>query len=317
MKERCKKIIISIVSVALSKIVILLFFIALIIYGAIYYQDHMINETKVSILNDANIIANQFDISIDNLEETAKIVSSLPEVRAKDKDNCNSILEQIYKDSPKYTIVLVADENGSSYCSSSKTAGVSIADRADFQKAVQTGRLAFGGFVIGKITGLPSASYGYPFYDENHQLIGVVGIGLSLNTIEKFTENIDSTKNNQVAIVDTNNILLSQYPKGSDSLTGTKWDDDIFTSSLSNMGKTVKLESQNGFSKVKAFAVTKDGGAIIIVSSPVETTLLFSRDLFLKLFSSILLLYFAVIIIAVLLKLQYKIRIKKQRKKEK
>lgn len=312
MKNHLKKIVASVASFILSKVVVVLFFITLIIYGVIYYENSMVLRAKISTLGDASIIAKQYNLSVDDLEETAKIVSALPEVLSKDQVQCNSILERIYKGDSKYTIVLVADKNGNSYCSSSKTTGISIADRASFQKAVRTEQLAFGGFIIEKVTGLPSASYGYPFYDANHELLGVVGIGLNLDLIEKFAENLSSTKNNQVSIVDANNNILSEYPKGMSGSVGAKGNSDAFNLSFSNIGKAVKQKSNDGFSKIEAFEATSDGSAIIVVSSQVKSTFLFSRDLFKKLFSIILLVYFVVIVVAVLLKFRYKFRIKKR-----
>ena len=310
MKKHFKDFIATIVSITLSKTLVVLFFLLVIFYGVAYYENLMVDRAKESTLRDANLIVNEYNNQIDHVGQIAKVVSALPEVQAKDSAKCNQILHEFYGNDPDLSVVLVADTNGDSFCTSSPTPGISIADRANFQNAIKNGKLSPGGFIIGKITGIPAASYGYPYYDANHQLLGVVGIGLKIDAIQSFAQTLDENMDTQVTMVDYNDTILTSYPQNSAGTVGTKWNSADFGQALSNTDKSVVINDGSQMKLVRSFNRTRLGGVVVIVSSPVKSFFLFAADLLLKFYGYIIAAYFAALILAYLAKITFKIKIK-------
>jgi Cache domain len=107
-------------------------------------------------------------------------LAQLPPVKAKDAAACNELLAQIRENYRAYRALIAADTDGNVFCSSVGP-GPSIADRAYFQRALRSGDLSIGEYVMGRGAAGASVHFSYPVYADGGPISGVIAAALDLD----------------------------------------------------------------------------------------------------------------------------------------
>jgi len=159
--------------------------IGVIIHSGIRERQEALMDASDGAEKLANSIASEVRLLVDNTHQLSLALSHLPDVYSRNATALNPILKEIQSHYPYYTFIFVTDKDGMVWASSQPNPKRhSLADRRYFKDAVSTGKFSAGEYAIGRVSGLPTMSFGYPFKDKNGAIGGVIGISLNLKAAE-------------------------------------------------------------------------------------------------------------------------------------
>ncbi|NOX60918.1 MAG: PAS domain S-box protein [Chloroflexi bacterium] len=166
------------------------------------------------------------------IAETQQILSSLarkPELNDANQMECGGLFTQLYGIKAAFANLGLADANGRIVCSAlSFTGPVSAADRAWFQRAVQTGEFAVGEYQIGRITQIPVLVFAQPILNDG-RLLGVVFAALDLKWFEQWAQSANLPEGAVYMVVDRRGTILARWPKNENWVGRTESADSVIT----------------------------------------------------------------------------------------
>src|SRR6478735_11007469 len=120
-------------------------------------------EVQQNALRVARLASAGQERLIEGARQLLLIMSHLPELRATDPTAANAMLADLLRQYPLYTNFGVIEIDGSVFASGVKMpAGINLADRTYFTRAVQNRAFAMGDYQIGRITGKPGVNFATP-----------------------------------------------------------------------------------------------------------------------------------------------------------
>ncbi len=204
-------------------VVALLPAIGLILYQLGEQRAQAVKEAQNEALRLARLIASNQRRLIDSSGHLLIALSQLPDVRNGDRRACSLLFARLLKEYRPYANLGVANIAGDVTCSalplSEKT---NLGDRSYFLDAVEDKDLAIGNYQIGRISKKASLSLGYPVYDFNDRLTGVVYLGIDLAWMSQSAKIAGLPSGSVVTLYDRKATVLSQYPR-SDGVVGTSF----------------------------------------------------------------------------------------------
>jgi signal transduction histidine kinase/CheY-like chemotaxis protein/HAMP domain-containing protein len=183
-------------------------------------------EVQDQALGLAKLAAAEQQQIVEGIRQVLIALSELPAVKAKDPQACSAYLTAIKQRYPAFLAFLVFDMNGQSFCTTSGKSA-SVAGRADFVTATQTGEFAVGGYSIGALTGIKIIPFALPFYGDDGQMTGVIVTAISLDWLAKFIVQMAGPPGATLAITDRDGTYLARYPDN-DRFVGRKMPRDQY-----------------------------------------------------------------------------------------
>ncbi len=154
------------------------------------------------------------------------------------------------------------------------TIGQSFADREWFQQMVAIHQPYQGVPIKSRVTGKPIAPYAIPILDDQGQLRGVVGAGISLGTLCDAIVNIGYGTDTRASIIDTRNggiILGHSDPQR--VLTPVSGKNEAVTRLMAGERGTIETLSSSGEMDLIGFTVVPDLPWGIMVTTPSSVAL--------------------------------------------
>lgn len=168
-------------------IVVITFFLAGILTTVSVVNINRITETMAK--SDLESLSNELANNLSNkmLSEFIRLemISIRPEIRSSKlsiREKALSLAEDVKPDLD-HRYFTVADKNGNGY--NSEGAQVDVSARTYFKDAI-VGKNSISDIVIGKLNGKASFIYAVPFYDDNHEIQGVVCLNKSPEVLVKL-----------------------------------------------------------------------------------------------------------------------------------
>jgi len=136
---------------------------------------------------------------------------------------CTQLVRTLFADYPRYANLGVIKPNGDVLASALPLAqALNVADRSFFQRALSTRDLSIGDYQVGRVSGKPSFSLGYPAFDSSGRIQAVVFAALDLDWVNESDYAIQKllpvgatwTK------IDGNGTILVRYPEQDKGLVG-------------------------------------------------------------------------------------------------
>jgi diguanylate cyclase (GGDEF)-like protein/PAS domain S-box-containing protein len=168
-------------------------------------------EIRERVLHMASLAAAEQRRIAEGARQLMVALSMLPVIQHHDAGQCSLTLRHLHERYPIYTAIGVASPAGQVWCSSSRP-GTDVSDRPGFRAAVATRAFTVGGYVVGRIRGLPTLNFNQPFYDEDNGLLGVLIVGLDLRRLAADLEREPLPPGATLAAVDPNGYVLVDLP---------------------------------------------------------------------------------------------------------
>jgi PAS domain S-box-containing protein len=138
----------------------------------------------------------------------------MPAVQDHDAATCAQLLAQINAEEARYTGLGVADANGDIFCTSlPSTSPINVADRAFFQRAVETGEFAAGEYAIGRASGKATLGMALPILGPGGNLQTLLIASLDLAWLQDLIVETDLPDGAALTVLDKQGVVLARYPE--------------------------------------------------------------------------------------------------------
>lgn len=177
-------------------------------------QKHQALESaKTDALRLARLCASNQRELMDSVRQLLTVMSKLEGVQRQRQGECRVLFEQLLRENPIFSVLGVADIKGNVYCSAPwGDTPVNVADRAYFQRVLQTGSFEIGDYAVSRRAGKATLHVAYPVLNDAGQMIGVVYVGLDLMAISKLGFRLPLPPGSSFSMVDERGTLLLRYP---------------------------------------------------------------------------------------------------------
>lgn len=141
------------------------------------------------------------------------MMAYLPEVRGSDPAAATSLLGNLLSRYSIYSDFGVIEMDGRVFASGlPMPAGLNLADRAYFKRAVATREFAMGDYQIGRITGKAGVNFAQPILDSSGRVTRVAFVALDLSWLEKLAAEAELPTGATLTVVDGEGTILARWP---------------------------------------------------------------------------------------------------------
>ncbi len=226
----------------------------LIIYTAAEMRRSASVAAQTNALRLAQSVASSQDDLFEGARQLLTALAQLPEVRKRDSKACNTLFADLLKQYPLYTTLGAVDAKGDAFCSAIPITGpINAADRAWFQRAVQTRGFAVGDYMIGRVSGKASLNFGYPIFDGKGAIQAVVLVGLDLEWLNALVVNTKLSPGTTLTVIDRQGTILARFPSPEKWVGKSIPDTPVVRIILSQGEGTAEVSGMDGVPRLYGF----------------------------------------------------------------
>jgi PAS domain S-box-containing protein len=190
------------------------------------------------------------------MADTRRVLADLagqPAVRAAEPGACSIFLGTILRQSPRYANFGVIARDGTLVCSAQPFTGpINSADRAYFRRTVETRDFSVGDYLVGRVTGLPSLTFGYPLLDVTGQVQGVVFAALDLAWLNQLLATSPLPKDTIALLIDGQGTILAHSREPATWVGQTVPEAPLRQAILAQGQGTLQVAGQDGITRLYA-----------------------------------------------------------------
>ncbi len=212
-------------------------------------------QAKAEALRVTRLVVSNQNTLTTSVHQLLIALAQLPEIRSGDPAECSALLAELLKQYPGYTNLNVAALNGDLLCSAIPTSGpINYADRAWFQRVLQTRNFVVGESVIGRITGKATLPLAYPVMNEAGELEFVVFAGIDLAFVNQLLATAQFPEGTAATVLDGDGTILARYPDPEQWVGKIPQDAPILQAILTQGEGTVETTGVDGVQRLYGFA---------------------------------------------------------------
>lgn len=186
---------------------------ALTLYTHLEERRRAAAQVQDEALRLARLISADHERLIEGARQLLVTLARLPAVRGRDPAACSALFAMLLKQYPLYANLGATRADGNIVCSALPlTQPINAADRAWFQRAVQTRQVAVGEYQIGRITKKATVNFGYPILDEAGRVRAVVFAALDLAWLNELAAQAQLPPGSMLTVIDRKGTTLVRYP---------------------------------------------------------------------------------------------------------
>jgi PAS domain S-box-containing protein len=225
----------------------------LILYNGIIQRQAATKQAGVEIFRTTQQFSSEYDRVVEGAHQLLIGLAQTDTVRMPGNwGNCSVFLAQVRDKFSQYSTIGVTNKAGDILCSAvPPSSPVNISDRLYFRRAIQNREFSAGEYQIGRITGTPQITFGYPVIDEGGDIQGIVFASLRLDWLPNLMADTPPPAGVKVSLIDGQGTILACFPK-SDQCVGQKLDNPALL-------KTIQEQMQGTTETVAA------GGGTLLV----------------------------------------------------
>lgn len=154
----------------------------ILIYSGLSQRQAAMNEARTETRKLADSIASRQQALVAASEQLVSALAQLPDIRNHNTAGAQAILGDILKLNPQYLNIFIADRHGTMWVSAVPMKNpFPVTDRRYFANARASGRFSSGEYIIGRIFGKPTMSFGYPIRNRKGEFDGVIAVNVNLD----------------------------------------------------------------------------------------------------------------------------------------
>jgi len=222
------------------------------------------------------LAARKEDELIAGTRQLLRAVAESSQVQSARWGNCTKLLRTLFADYPRYANLGMIKTNGEVVASALPlTNTVNLADRSFFQRALATRDLSIGDYEVGRISGKPSFSLGYPVFGPSGQVQAVVFAALDLDWVNRsdYAVQVQLPQGATWTKIDGKGTILMRYPAPEKWLVGEPLPEtSLLKTFLTRKNGVMEAVDPKGISVFYDFTSTRSalvaGEVISILSIP-------------------------------------------------
>jgi PAS domain S-box-containing protein len=181
----------------------------IMMYSGVFLRNYAINDARMDTQRLADRIASEQRLLVSSVRQLLVSLSQLPEFKEKDAAKVNTFLRKISKLHPNFSLIYIADRTGTIWASSVPFAKpITIYDRRYFKNALASGQLSSGEFQVGRLFHKPTFNLGYPYRNNQGEIIGVICVQIDLMYYGIILEQTQLPNNANMVLLDHKGVIL-------------------------------------------------------------------------------------------------------------
>lgn len=187
-----------------------------------------------------------------------------PEVQDPYSPACDEQIGQFFSTQKTLMGLSVAALDGEAPCVASRTpvtGSLQIADRPYFQGVLASQEFTVGGFVIGRTTGKPNLTFGYPVVDEQGNLKAVISAGVDLEGFNQRLAGAQLYQHTALLVLDAGGTVVLRQPDPENFLGQSMADEPLAQHVIQNREGTIRQTGLDGVERLYAFTTIGAGEA--------------------------------------------------------
>lgn len=233
----------------------------LILYEAATDRASAARDAQAQALRAARVAAQDYARVVSDAERLLMVLARVPDIRAGDNASCSVLLAGMLHQDTRYLNFGVVDKQGQLLCSAiPMAAGLNLADRAYFQRAVQTRRFSVGDFQIGRITRRASINLAFPVLDMAGKLEAVLFSALDIGKLHATVAGATLPEHATITVVDARGTILARYPDSENWVGKRAPEAHIIPKMAANQADGIlEMNDDQGDARLFAYAPMKIG----------------------------------------------------------
>jgi PAS domain S-box-containing protein len=185
--------------------------IGIILYSGVQFRNAAIDGARRDTQKLADRIATEHQNLVICGEQLIIALAQLPEVKRQDKAKVEPILQKLKAMNPMYSNIFISDKNGLVWASAAQTKqAFSVADRSYFKKALTSGELSSGEYVMSRATSKPVLNFARSFKDDHGNVIGTICFGFLLDKYRDLITQMELPEHASFVLCDHKGIVLTR-----------------------------------------------------------------------------------------------------------
>ena len=157
-----------------------------------------------------NIAAEQHNLVIAS-QQLGSVIAELPDVKNGNAAKVQPILANIIRINSQFQNILILDRAGNALAAAVPfNRRLNLADRRFFKNAATTHRFSSGEYVIGKYSGKPMLTMGYPLVNDKGEFYGAVTLSFDLDRFGAVLRRSQLPQDTNYIIVDHKGTIISR-----------------------------------------------------------------------------------------------------------
>ncbi|MBI3852652.1 MAG: PAS domain S-box protein [Verrucomicrobia bacterium] len=153
-----------------------------------------------------------------------------------------------------------------------------LADRAHFQRVMETRDFVIGNYQAGDDIRKPSLLFGHPVFDEKGHVVRVLFAALKLSVLNNAPAKAQLPAGGVIAILDRSGHILARNPEPEKWIGKSFPESNIMAMLTTKLEGTVEIMGRDKVSKLHAFTSLRDGqNANLFVSVGIPTTVAYAE----------------------------------------
>jgi diguanylate cyclase (GGDEF)-like protein len=186
----------------------------IMVYSALDQRGQEAREAQAEAMRLARMVVLEYQEYMHATRQLLPLLAQLPSVRTPvDKHACHGTLASLRESYPYYGNLGVAGLDGEVWCSGLPLeVPVRIDDRRYFRSAIEIRGFSVGEYQIGRITGVSGINFGYPIFDAQGEVEGVVFAALKLAWLAQRMKEVSLPEGTVITILDRSGRILVRQP---------------------------------------------------------------------------------------------------------
>lgn len=168
-------------------------------------------ESEQAIQTAVQSIAQQHAAHIEGIETLLVALSSMQEVRSKDRAACTRLFQGILGQNPAGRTIGLADSAGNLVASGS-AAPVDFGNRRFFRETLRRKRFSAGEYTASGTEGMQSVHFALPVLDDNADLVVVLFASLDFDRFHGMYDAQGLPPGSSLTIADHRGVIIHRYP---------------------------------------------------------------------------------------------------------
>ena len=257
------------------------------IFTAFEYQEREIAQARDRAVETTKLIAYQQESLFNGSRQLLITLARASAIRSASTKECNLFLARLLERYQRYLNFGIADTQGNIVCSAvPPSQPTNIADQVYFRDAYQRRDFAIGEFQLGRLGDGGSLHFGYPLFDENGTVVGIVYAVMDVRWLAKFEAEVASeiSEDSILTTMDPRGIVLTRNPDHDKWVGRVATEFPVIQNVLPQKEGVVQITGSDGQVWLYAFSALPDhanlGDAYIVVSTPVNTIFAKAHEVF-------------------------------------
>ena len=188
---------------------------ALLLFTAFEQRRTTLAQIESSALGTARLVAADQQEVIEAGRQLLIALAQLPVLTAREAGRCSSVLAQTLPRLPVYSNLGVIAGDGQLVCTAVPiTPRPNVGDRRYFKEALATNDFAIGDYQIGRVTGKPTLTFGYPVAGPDGRPAAVLFAALDLGWLQRRIAETPLSAGATLAVVTrAGDVIAAQGPR--------------------------------------------------------------------------------------------------------